>query len=72
MKLCGAADRRRRDKAGTGSLVVLYLACCLTGKKDIYQAIVTMSHNKTVGYPSRQPDNFSWQCRKAEEVWIRE
>lgn len=52
--LCGAAVMRRRGKAGMGSLVVLHLARSLTEKKDIYQAILTMSHNKTVGYPSRQ------------------
>lgn len=53
----GAVWRSSHEEAGQGwdgSLVVLHLARSLTEKKDIYQAILTMSHNKTVGYPSRQ------------------
>lgn len=59
----------RRGKAGMGSLLVLHLAAVSQERKTFTRP---PSQCHTIGHPSRQPDNFSWQGREAEEVWIRE
>lgn len=50
MRLGGAAVTAEEAKLGW-LLGVLHLAFSLTGKKDIYQAILIMSHKQDYGTP---------------------